>query len=449
MIKALKKIKLFLILFCFFVMPAFSNPIDDLINATSIDSDATYALYVYDLTHNKELYKKNENKLLNPASILKVLTFGSSYKVLKKDYRFETGIYKYNNDIYLKLGADTLFSRSDLGALIASAKKQFDFSKVNNIYIDDTIFDKTPYPMGWTKDDLWPYQAPISPYIIDSNKVQILIKRSSLSTKVDIMQSDDYKMPIVNKLTLFYEGADNDIKISRLYGENSPIIEFSGHINKDLAFDLPVNNPELNFKIKFHKELDKKSIVYDKFINNKKVPLGAKKLTSISHSIEDVSKPILINSNNINAEVVFRAAASKYFNKCANFDDAKKMFFEVFDFVNPEEIKLEDASGVTRYNLISAKVATKIFQNLANDEDFMKLLAKPNEGTLANRFLFLENNLRAKTGTLAGVSSLLAEFQSYNKNKIVACSIIQNSQKKKSLLKDFENRLIAVLYRKY
>jgi len=82
-------------------------------------------------------------------------------------------------------------------------------------------------------------------------------------------------------------------------------------------------------------------------------------------------------------------------------------------------------------------------------KDFMELLAKPDEGTLKNRFLFLKDNLRAKTGTLSGVSSLLVEFKSYNKNDIIACSIIQNSQKKKSLLKDFENRLVAVLYRKY
>jgi len=447
----MKKIAKFLLVFLsFLILPSFASPIGELICETSIDSDATVAIAVYDILNKKELYLKNEKKLLNPASILKTFTFGASYRVLGANYKFETSIYKYNNDLYLKLSGDTLFSKSDLNKLIKSAKSQFDFSKIDNIYIDDTIFDKTPYPSSWMAEDMWPYQKLISPYIIDKNETKILIKRSSLSTKVDIIQNDDFRMPIINKLTLFQKDADNKITIKRLYGDNSPIIEFSGDINKDITLNLPVNNPELNFKIKFKKELEKNNIYYDKFINNKKLPKGAKKLTSISHSIEEVSKNILWYSNNIDSETVFRVAASKYYSKTATFEDAKKMFFEVFKNTDEKNIKLSDASGVSRQNLISAKTAAELFKDIIEkNPQYLKLMMSPNQGTLGDRLLFLSDNLKAKTGTLAGVSSLAATFKTYNNTDVIVISIIQNSQKRSSLLKDFENRLIAVIYRDY
>ena len=90
---------------------------------------------------------------MNPASILKTITFGISYLVLGEDYKFETALYKdSSNNVYVKLGGDTLLSQGDLVNLFKEFKEKFDTTKINNIYIDDSLLDKNPYPISCIQD---------------------------------------------------------------------------------------------------------------------------------------------------------------------------------------------------------------------------------------------------------------------------------------------------------
>ena len=107
---------------------------------------------------------------------------------------------------------EDFFKNKDLNNLIANLKDL----KINEIYIDDSVFDKTPYPTTWLDEDKWPNQGMITPYIIDNNTVKIAINRSSLAKKVDIIQEDEYKIPFINELKI---GEKQDIKIARLYGQ--------------------------------------------------------------------------------------------------------------------------------------------------------------------------------------------------------------------------------------
>jgi D-alanyl-D-alanine carboxypeptidase len=72
-----------------------------------------------------------------------------------------------------------------------------------------------------------------------------------------------------------------------------------------------------------------------------------------------------------------------------------------------------------------------------------------NQGTLSNRMMFLENNLRAKTGTLANMSSIMGSFTTRENKDIVFCVIVQNSPERKALLKNFENSLVGIIYKEF
>ena len=194
-----------------------ASELNKFIKQSDIETKSTVSVLVKNFNNNKTIYKKNEQKLLNPASILKVLTFGASYYTLGSDYNFETAIYKSENDYYIKLSGDTLLTQSNLNDLIKSLKDK----NISNIYIDDSIIDKVPYPDTWAQEDIWPNQRAITPYIIDNNYTNISIKRSSLAPCIEIIQDDDYKLPIINELTL---GDKQDIQIKRIYGEDSSII---------------------------------------------------------------------------------------------------------------------------------------------------------------------------------------------------------------------------------
>ena len=85
-----------------------------------------------------------------------------------------------------------MLSSADLVKLLSDAKSKIDVLKINNIYIDSSIIDKTPYPSAWMQEDIWPYQRAITPYIIDNNYTDVVIKRSSLSSKVDKYETKNY-----------------------------------------------------------------------------------------------------------------------------------------------------------------------------------------------------------------------------------------------------------------
>lgn len=426
-----------------------ANEIDKFIKQSGFEFRSTIGIYVKDLKTDTVLYKRNENKLLNPASSVKALTFGAIALVLGDDYKFETALFKDKNDnYYLKLAADPLLTHTNLESIFKSLKNK----KINNIYIDDTIIDKVPYPSGWMGEDSWPNERKITPYIVDNNFVDILIKRSSLSTRIDIIQNDNYKIPIINELELKDKdsSAKQEIKIVKEYGEDLPIINFKGTIVQDEILKLPVPDSELNFKIKVFSALDKNSIVYNKQLQNKKVPADAKKVTSISHSLKEISKEILCNSNNFVTEVVFKAAAAKYINyeHPATYNDAIKMFYEAYN-TDVNEIKLADATGVSRHNLVSAKFLAEKLTKLNNKTIIKEELATGGNGTLKDRLLFLKDNLKAKTGTLSGISTICGFLQTKKNKNIVFAIIIQNSTKRKAILKNFEDNLITMFYRKF
>ncbi len=424
-----------------------AGEIDKLIRESNFDLRSTVSILAQDAKTENILYKKNEKKLLNPASTLKVLTFGASYLELGPDYEFETALYKDGaNNLYVKLSGDVLLSQNDLNKLFATLKTKIDVSKIKNIYIDDTIIDKMPYPLGWMEDDIWPKSRAITPYIVDKNFVQIAIKRSSLATKVDIIQNDPYKMAIINELKI---GPVQDFKISRMFGETSPIIAFSGTVSKDELINLPVLSPEINFNIKLRKAIEKNEIIYLNKIISRKTPKDAVKLAFVSHDIKQISKNILHNSDNFAAEVVFKVAAAKYvnYNHPARLEDAISMLQNYFPF--EEGIVVSDGSGVSRYNLLSCEFMNNALLKLFKSGDFKELLPTANEGTLKDRVLFLENNLRAKTGTLSKISSVAGILKTKKGNEIVFCSIIQNSPKRAAVLKNFEDVMMSELYRRY
>ena len=391
------------------------------------------------------MYQKNEDKFLNPASVLKLLTFGVVHEVLGSDYIFETSLYQDNEkNIYVKLGGDILLTQKDLNELISNLK-DVDYKE---IFIDDSIFDKEKYPSSWMQEDKWPNQRMITPYIIDNNYVDVSLNRSSLSRKVDVIQDDDYKIAFINELKI---DEKQEFEIKRLYGEKSLIVNLQGTINKDTVLHLPVLAPEIYFNIRLNKALDKNKILHNNIISSKKMPLNAKKIASVGHSIEEISKKVLHNSDNFASEVVFKVAATKYFDSenGATLDEAINMFNKFYSPYLSKNDVIADASGVSRENRLSVKTIANILNKLVKNEDYIKLLPTSNQGTLADRLLFLKDNFKAKTGTMRNLSSLAGKFKTRNNTDIVFVSIVQDSNKRKALLKNYENTLVGLIYKNY
>ena len=92
---------------------------------------------------------------------------------------------------------------------------------------------------------------------------------------------------------------------------------------------------------------------------------------------------------------------------------------------------------------------TESLKELYSKTDLKTFLTTSNEGTLADRMLFLKDNLRAKTGTLSQTSAILGTLKTKQGRDVVFNIAVQNSSKRKALLKHFENTLITKFYRMF
>ena len=75
-------------------------------------------------------------------------------------------------------------------------------------------------------------------------------------------------------------------------------------------------------------------------------------------------------------------------------------------------------------------------------------MAQPGDGTLTERLFELRGSAWLKTGSLAHISSIAGYVSSNDGNTYAVSILIQNYNDKKSNVKDFEDKIINLIYTK-
>lgn len=468
----LKKIFIFLAAFLSIFQASFASVtsnINDAINNTGLGRNSVISVAVKDVDSNESLYTRRAETYLNPASSLKIFTTAAALDTLGDKYHFETILYiDKDKNIYLKLGADPLLSSGDLDILIKTLKKVYT-GKIKNFYIDDTVIDKIYYPDGWAADDFWPNSPKVSPYIIDNNTVIVNFSVLKEKNDIKIIQKDDYKFSFINELVVSNK---TDIVPSLNYGENSGIVSLRGTISDSLNKKFPVLDTAQFFTYKLRKALDDNNISYSKSFYQKRVPSDAKRIASFRRPVRDVVSHILKTSDNFSTEVMFKLAGSvwvkdreEYIKNAYNikedkkpvfipslgtFNNGKGMFFDYYKkaglISDKDKINLSDASGVSRYNAFTTSWMSDALVYLNQNSKIKDYMISANEGTLNRRMCEIGENLRAKTGTIFGVSSLTGYLTGKDGKNYAFSIIIQNFGVRPSVVKGLEDDIIYGIY---
>lgn len=113
--------------------------------------------------------------------------------------------------------------------------------------------------------------------------------------------------------------------------------------------------------------------------------------------------------------------------------------------LDTSRIRITDASGVSKNNLISADfISEYLVKN--KDNKVLEHLPSPGEGTLTHRMLPIKNNLKAKTGTHGDASSLAGFLTTKSGNKYAFCIIINDTTSSIADMKTLEDYLIREAY---
>src|SRR6266481_233182 len=211
-------------------------------------ASALTGVKVASLDSGHVLFEHNADKLLRPASNMKLYTVAAALDRLGPGFQFKTSVYAGSRpDATGRIHGDlTIFGRGDptfatrfnngdyfkginaLAQRIAGAGvKRID----GDIVGDESFFDGPPFGDGWSWDDLtWYYGAEISALSVNDNSVDLVVKpgRTIGAPAVITTGPATSLVSIVNHTVTTAPSTRNDINVYRPLGEN--VIEVSGSV---------------------------------------------------------------------------------------------------------------------------------------------------------------------------------------------------------------------------
>ena len=198
--------------------------------------------------------------------------------------------------------------------------------------------------------------------------------------------------------------------------------------------------------------LDKDSIFVDGPSTTGTLPKDALLLCSRSHKLVDVLEPMMKNSDNLYAESMFYQLGAATGASPAKASHGRQMILKTLQKAGVTgQYKIADGSGLSLYNYVTPELLAKlliyayrksaIIRNL-----YVSLPIAGEDGTLKKRMKDspAHLNVRAKTGTVTGVSSL-AGYALASNNHMLVFSIINQGIMKADDGRNFQDKVCKAL----
>ena len=451
--KNLFKILILTMIFMFSINSSFAFSVSKLekhIKSSNLNDTATLAISIRDVESGNVIYEQNQNKLLHPASTLKLFTTYSSLNTLGYDYLFKTQFYKdKQGDLYIKLGADPLLTSSQLQQAFQKLKAEGNTS-FKNLYVDDSIIDKKEFAPGWMwDDDTNPYTPKVSSYNLDGNIVRVAMTNNPDGFAQTTLKST-YPMSVISVVKT---GAKSDyLEVNRYNWMNPEVVEIYGNLKAAKPINIPISSMRRYFIHNVEKALESNRInISNTLYSSKIVPSDAVLITEITNPISRTISSILHNSNNLMVESIFKLASAKKYSATGTDFLGEEVFKEFYNKLGLEtdNILIKDGCGVSRKNLLYADWMTQALNKIYQQKDFEKFrdnMAQSGDGTLNNRLYPLRGEVWLKTGSLSNVSAIAGYVKSQDGHTYSIVILTQNFIQEQSTVKKFEDEIINIIY---
>jgi D-alanyl-D-alanine carboxypeptidase/D-alanyl-D-alanine-endopeptidase (penicillin-binding protein 4) len=422
---------------------------------------------VFDLTAGKSIYKYQDEKLYRPASTEKIITSITALARLGENYTFDTRLC-YTGEIkqdtlygslYVVGHFDPLFSDEDLNHLANAVVANGIHFITDTLAADVSMMDSVYWGPGWSWDDTPSSDQPyLSPLMLNEGCVEVTVspQESGTQAAVDCMPHSDYYQ--IDNRAISNDPTAGRLKITRNWLSNGNIISITGNVTRRTTANLSIQTSEKFFLHTFVNRLNVRG-VQAKYITFADCPdsleTNVRTLFLLSRPFREVLEPMLKKSNNLCAESIFyQVAANMFSHKHLTAKDgaeAIKSFLSGPIGENPDDYNIVDGSGLSLYNYISPKLLLEYLKYAYNHKEIFDIFydhlpIAGVDGTLKNRMkkTKAQNNVRAKTGTVKGVSSLAGYVKTRNGHMLAFAIINQNIMKQKEA-RDIQDEICIVL----
>ncbi|MDE0483049.1 MAG: D-alanyl-D-alanine carboxypeptidase/D-alanyl-D-alanine-endopeptidase [Candidatus Poribacteria bacterium] len=327
----------------------------DAVLQDALFTTASIGIKVVAVETGEVIYAKNANKLHHPASTTKLFTAATALAKLGSDYRFKTTLYtdttkdaQVVGNIYLKGSADPVLQSDDIVELCEALAQTGVKIIQGNIVVDETYLDTVQEGPGWMWDD-----KPLRISALSIRSIEPDVKTGSRTIACGNLL----------KTTLKQKGIDvmGEVVLGTVPSDANRV---AAHLSPPLA-----------------------------------------------EIIKLMNKP----SDNWIAEFLFKTIGAEVKGEPGTWRKGRETVTEFLGEImgEPPAHRFVDGSGLSRYNLLNAELLTKLLVYMSHNFELMpefmtSLPIAGVDGTLKNRMqgMYAEKILRAKTGTLSGVSAL-------------------------------------------
>ena len=411
-------------------------------------------------TDNKAipLYRLNGDKLFIPASLVKIATLSALYDYYPPSYTFKTSFVSsapinkgtLKGDLILKGGGDSSFTSESLWKLVNILTRSGVKNIQGNLLIDDSLYKKEP-PLPYSERS---YLAPASASSFNWNSAAFYIRpgKTLKSPALVFANPENSYIEVINRVKT---GKKNRIQIKRKSSlPNKELFEIKGEIDinkKEIVKYRNITRPALWLGYNSLSFLKQRGIKVS----------GRVKKGSCSGSCKTLaewkSKPFVFHSYNLmkySSNFVARMLVSHLpLLKGAKKGDLKEGMKWIKSHLEQKEkiinFVIKEPSGLDRSNRFSANDLQKI---LVHSKDHFyspeMLSAYPlagGQGTLEKRFP-THPLVRAKTGSLSGVSALAGWVETSSKESYAFVFIFNGKAKKnRKAQKLFDEIILSLL----
>lgn len=220
----------------------------------------------------------------------------------------------------------------------------------------------------------------------------------------------------------------------------------------------PVMSPLLmqdgkTYKDLFPSLLSKAGVVLLGRVSFGRVPSDARRICEVRHKISDILRPMMKDSDNQMAEVLFYHIAASSGADYANRSKAVTCVENVIKQCGlvPADYIVADGSGLSLYNYVTAELMLSLLKYAYKSEGVYDALLESLpiagvDGTLKKRMkdTVAAANVKAKTGTVKGVSTL-SGYATASDGHRYAFSILVNGTLSSKNARDLQDRLCEIM----
>ena len=357
----------------------------DGIISRSLQQKVRFSIHIIKADSGGTVYNHDAGDLIIPASNMKIITTAAALKHLGPDYEYKTKVGLCDDTLVVIGSGDPLLGDEKTDAKygrerdwifkdIAVALKRKGVATIKDIVVDSSVFDDQRVHPSWSKKELnkW-YACEVSGLNFNDNCVGISTKNNGGRVAVFIEPPTSF-LRYVNKVVPISNGTS---AVGTYRNKEPNMIVIYGKCKDRVGpFDVAIERPAAFFGFLLYEHLTKAGIktkghLIEKILEDHS---NFKLLTQYVTPLTDCLVRCNKNSLGLAAEALFKtiAANNNPDGKNGSWDRGRELISEFLLGLGIDESQfyIDDGSGLSRQNELSAQAITKVLLNIYNSRNW-------------------------------------------------------------------------------